>query len=405
MLGLTRLARPHELLLLAAGACVPLSLAFTAWPPPGGETIVVRELVPVVPCDEDTPEAVEPLEAEPPEPGPEPELESAEPDDLGERLDGPDFMWVTRPAYEGGGPAVVLALEPEAAWAAGAPRALAADGVVTRPVDETALPPALAAIIGQRVDLYASHARVCTAVVGAPQLIAEASGDLELLGSIDAGPYDDQPEPQRRSALATVVWEHGRQLLVAPLAMPPECGSGRDLQWARAHGAPQIAPLEPTSGGRPRATLARRFLAQPKLIELAELLEHDSGPVEGSALQEEDSSSRLRNDLIARRWLDGGEPMAVTVVTVGDDFSFEGCGFGVYPEWGIALTDGDGLPGPVHVGPYGQIAALFDLDGDGRLEVLVEHPDWGGRSLLTLTPEGLQPRSELEAVPFFGCPC
>jgi hypothetical protein len=360
-MDVTRLVRPHELLLLAAGACVPLSIAFAPRPSATHETTIIRELVPVA-CDESVP--VEPEKAQPQEAEPdEAEPDEAEPDEIS------DFMWVIRPTSRGTTPVVVLGTEPEEAWAAGPPEALEEDGIVTRPVDESALPPVMRELVGRRLDLYSSRGRACTAQVGAPRLIAEATGDLDLLlyrdPDSDDHDYWDLSERERRIAAAPAVWEGGRQLLVAPLAAPPECGNPNDLLWARTNDSKEVRPLEPSPGGRPRGALARKFLAQPELAELGEAVAYHLSL---------DRAPPLRDQLMARRWRADREVSVVTIATVGDDFSFEGCGFGVYPEWGMASVDADGKPGPVHVGPHGEVVSVLDLDGDGVYEVILEQP-------------------------------
>jgi len=49
--------------------------------------------------------------------------------------------------------------------------------------------------------------------------------------------------------------------------------------------------------------------------------------------------------------------------------------------------------------------AVFDLERDGRIEVLAQ-PWLGPTRLVQLGgPHALLERESLEAVPFFGCPC
>jgi hypothetical protein len=45
------------------------------------------------------------------------------------------------------------------------------------------------------------------------------------------------------------------------------------------------------------------------------------------------------------------------------------------------------------------------VTGDGQLEIVVEGNGWSPDVLVTITPDGLEQRTALPAVPFFGCPC
>jgi hypothetical protein len=405
---MTRLVRPRELLLLVS-ASVPLSLAFTAWPPPQ-EVTIVKEVECCEPPVAPDPEPIVTAEAWPVEPKDEP-ASQPEPAAPQEWRYGADFLWVLQ-SYGGASRTVVLALEIEEAWAAAVPRALDRDDLVMRAVDEGALPAALRERVGQRVELHGRDGKLCEAVIGAPELIAEATGDLEMFDddaaqrSTELYEMDDE---ERRAILAPMIWEYGRRLLVAPLAAPADCGDDGELVWARPLGQPELRPLRPGKTARPRSAMARSFLAQPELVSVADELAYyvNEALPESYGQAEADStrpSPRLRDHLRARRWSSDGVARVATVAVEGDLFSFEGCGLALHPEWGVALIEDDAVD-TVRVGPHGTPVSILDVTGDGQLEIVVEGNGWSPDVLLTITPDGLEQRTALPAVPFFGCPC
>lgn len=430
---MTRLGNRQQLLLLAAAACVPISLGVTAWPPavPTHEVIIVHAIAPAPECCQSEP--VVEVEPEPvPEPVPEvepepmPEVEPEPEPSWGTEIDG--FAWIARGTVT----RVVLSVDTDEAWASGPVEATDEDGTVSRTVDQSKLPAELRAA-GRRVDVYTSEGKACTAVVGTPELIAEATGDLEMLtwdesdedgsedGSEDGVDYYDLPDAERRAKEAPMIWDAGRRVLAAPLALGAGCGDAWSLRWARPHDAGEVAALHAGRTGRPRASLTRSFLAQPEIVELSEELgdyveesrrmQAEEASRDGSDTTEaetppEGPSADLRDYLEAQRWRVGdGEAAAVTVFTAGEQFQVEACSDFFSPRWGIAAIDAEGNAGPVHLAPYGEPIAVFDLEGDGQLEVLVSMLWEDGARLFTITPTGLQERATLPGVPSFGCPC
>ncbi|MCX4247020.1 hypothetical protein [Paraliomyxa miuraensis] len=422
----SRLGHRKQLLLLAAAASVPISLGLTAWPPavPKREVIVVQAIAPTPApsaCGE-TPESgacvQEPVVEV--EPVIEPVVEPAVP---AWELEVPGFAWVV-------GGQVVLSTTPDEAWAAGPVQALDEDGSVVRAVSEEALPQGIRAARGTRVDVYADDGTRCSGVIEAPQLQAEVEGDLEELtwdesddDDADREDYYERAEAERRADLAPNVWEHGRRLLVAPIALEAGCGSEtRELRFARPHQEEAVAVLQPGRSGKPRAALARSFLALPELVELSGELRTYAEEYRKMLIEEakesagvdeldpeavpQGPSAQLRTYLQAERWRVGeGAAAAVTVWTEGEPFEAEACGDYLSPSWGIGTVDAEGEIGKVHLGSDGHPIAMLDLEGDGQLEVLVR-VSWGdGIRLMTLTESGLEERSVLESVPSFGCPC
>jgi hypothetical protein len=430
---MARLGTRQQLVLLAAAACVPVSLGLAAWPP----APVVRPLVVVpTPVPVQTVAAAEalPVEVElAPEPPTEPEVVPVEIEPEGIRY-GHDFLWVAHDV-EDGKPFAVLSLEPDDAWAAGPPRLGETYGLVGRRVDESAVPAELRGLVGERLQLQGSTRSTCTAVVGQLRLVSQIDGELAMLLDdgeevLDEERLDDQTEPEwealegrARKRVADGIWRDGRRLLVAPLALDETCEEGDDSSWARPLRRGPVERLA-SNGLRKRATLTREFLALPELVELsqqfddyvASVREHEREAAaeaqpdapEGEAEPAAPPLPRLSDRVKGRQWRTGDGAVAfVTMITEGDELSPEACTDIPSPLWAIAAVDADGKKTrPFVVGTTGAPRSILDLDGDGQWELLVL-PDVGfaDPEILAITPEGLEAVTSLPSVPYFGCPC
>jgi hypothetical protein len=110
--------------------------------------------------------------------------------------------------------------------------------------------------------------------------------------------------------------------------------------------------------------------------------------------------------MTGERWYDDDGVGMITFV-VGDADEFAECGDGYLDSvWGaVDLADG-GKAKPGRTGVLAQRPdAVFDLDGDGRLDVLVTGASWQPDQILLGTDDGFALAATLDPVPFFGCPC
>lgn len=430
---MARLGTRQQIVLLVAAASVPVSLGITAWPP----APAVHELVVVhVPMEgrawETASIVVPPAETAPAKTAPvEVELIEATAQPAG-FVYGRDFAWVTHDV-EDGAPFLVLSLAPEAAWGTGEPHATEEQGLVTREVDETAVPAELRAMVGERIVIHGGATPLCTAEVGSLRLVAQAEGEVFMMTdepADDAEPLEeDDPkafwnlsEGEQNERVVEPIWKEGRRLLVAPLATDGACDEGRSPRWARPVQRGDVERLA-DSRLRKRGELLRGFMALPELVELSEEFDQyvaDDGQSaeegeEGEASEAaaspearpEGSLPRLHDRVKARQWKTAeGTVLFVTMITEGRELEPEPCSEIPAPRWGLAPIDAEGEAGAFVVGPYGTPSAILDLDGDGRWELLLDSGLYFSEpQLLAITPEGLTALTTLPKVPFYGCPC
>jgi hypothetical protein len=427
---MARLGTRQQIALLVAAASVPVSLGLSAWPPAHvhelvivHEPVAVRVEVPVAAVEAEVPPA-------PPAPPRVVELVEARAQPAG-FVYGRDFLWVASDV-DGGSPFAVLSVEPDEAWGKGRPRPTADEGRVERTVDEAAVPAELRALVGERVVL--DTGAFCTAVVGPMRLVSQSEGDFDLMvdgleldeEQIDeATGWDPRPiwervDAEDRERLAAAMWDGGRRLLVAPLELGEACDDRGQPRWARPVGRGDVARLE-VGSMRKRGALVRRFLARPELVELSREFdeyvammaesEAEAAASTGEAAAVEPTTParlpRLSDRVKAWQWRTAeGTPAFVVMATEGEELQPEPCSGIPVPLWAIAPVAADGTTGSFMVGPYGDPSALFDLDGDGRWELLLE-PDsyFTEPQLLTIGPEGFTALTTLPTVPYHGCPC
>lgn len=298
-------------------------------------------------------------------------------------------------------PYIVLATEVDASWE-GSMDALVGVDTVFRNVDQPALPESLQAMEGRSVALWTTEsdgrtASVGTARIGAPRLVAQASGTLGPDARLDTWALYERLE--RDGALPggleervkRAIWTDGMRLLVAPL----EGANASEATWARSLDLPEpvfFAPAELASsqqGGLRHAFLATqegRVAADEHLrMKLGSLLPH----------------------IRTRGWKDATGEIQLATAFI-DSPHVETCG-GF--DWSFALGSqvrGGEWALPVAVPSAHTIGPAFvgDLNGDGFADMFLEpRPLDGSTTLLQGSPEGLGVVNTLDEIPYFGCRC
>lgn len=291
------------------------------------------------------------------------------------------------------GPHVVLATEVPDAWADGKPT-LDNPGQVSAKLDRDALPPDVAALIGKEFTVYGPGGKQGRAWAGWPRIVAQAEGEIgEDIDTYAAWESFEDPElrveVEEDAELIDALWKEGRRLVIAPLDTE---ASGT---WARLASLP--APK----------VLASEFV-EPEMVEEEvpwawqdpAVLDWTGGYELYRTAAGEDDRIELVDAISAQRWSDDdGVGMISFQVADPDEEVCEGY---AGPLWGaVDLTVDRKRPAVDGRGPQ----AVFDIDGDGVLDVLT-FGDWGrGRQLLLGGTDGFQRATELIDTPFFGCPC
>ncbi|MFO0637114.1 MAG: hypothetical protein U0168_30175 [Nannocystaceae bacterium] len=262
------------------------------------------------------------------------------------------------------------------------------------------LPEAARAAIARPMTVWSATGHVCTATVGRPVLVGEFWGDHESM--------DDGEKPRTALAEAVERWGDSRVVLAAPLLASDDCSLGL---WARDAELPAPRIYLAQSGEDLPSPVARRLLQRDPEVrkaarEFDAFVRENLTPSEGEAADTElFTTRRLIDRFVGRRWVEPTSGHELDVfVTEGDEFG--GCG-GVGPSWGGVSVDPEGTPFAAAYDDVGEaVLAVFDLEGDGRAEVLTEQ--WlGPTQLVGVSADGetFARRSELPAVPYWGCPC
>jgi hypothetical protein len=292
---------------------------------------------------------------------------------------------------------LVLSSDIDPRWVAGEATTLDADHVAV-PLHEARLPEALRSRTGDAVTLYSQRGALGTGRVGAPRLVASSYGDLSV--TLPDAEYDAYLEAWSRDQQPplppSLVWDEGRRLLVAPIetAVTPSAGA----LWARDAGAPAPMLLVPDDLGDVGPVRAH-LMAHPNVASLAaEMTDYASDPSDPSTPDER---------VETRRWLDlQGRIRASTAWFDGPDFA--PCGGLTGRSWAMTTVDGDdATPVPFADDGHGYgPTAVFDLDGDGWLDVLMTS-DYvsGDTTLLAGGPTGWRDVATMPEIPFHGCPC
>ena len=314
----------------------------------------------------------------------------------------PGFFFTVRAA---GKTYVVLSQEIEDAWATSDAEAIDEWGqTVQRGVDMDALPTELASWHGQRIDTYGGDGLACPARIGDYHLLGQAHGDLvyeidELEDTEDAWESGEYDAVMRENA--PVIWDVGRKLLVAEVDGRYGCVAGAQLALAHTEATPLVYRPDRSRGAANFEPTRRAVLKTDRFEELAveyEQYTQDPDPALGISAKQ----PKLRRYTDATAWFTPeGEAQLVSVIVDGEVFG--PCG-GLPRPWGVARVGegGDAVIGDAAADEWGDVIAVMDLDGDGNPEILADGWD---RQLLRLVDGKLETVSELEAVPFFGCPC
>ncbi len=298
-------------------------------------------------------------------------------------------------------PYIVLATDVDASWEGSMDTLLGVD-TVFRSVDGPALPESLQAMEGRSVALWANesdgHATsLGTARIGAPRLVAQASGSLGPDARLDTWALYERLErdgvlPGRvQGRLKQAIWDDGQRLLVAPL----EGARASEATWARSAELP-----EPTFFV-PRELEA----AEQGAMRHAFLANHEGRAAADEHLRMELGS--LAPHIRTQGWADTAGELQFSTAFV-DSPHVETCG-GF--DWSFALATqvhhGEwAVPGAVPsahtIGP----TFVGDLNADGFADMFLEpRPLDGGTMLLQGSPEGLRVVDTLDEVPYFGCRC
>ena len=327
----------------------------------------------------------------PPIPAPEGEIEESESELVTDRY---------APVVTAGGQYVVISSQPADDWALG-PTELVSDGspvVVRRAVNVQALSGEVKARLGAPVRLFGDHGVVCTAKLADPALLGRTEPHFGTRQHW-AGEFPDEVTgPMSTAEVAESAWElaaDGRLLVARAVPIEGRC---EGATWARSAtlDAPAVTKVE-TPAPKLRARALAEFRALPRHREIQqELREHE--PLAKSYWDEFDGAAPTVSIIHPAN---GKRALIVISATAGigcgDFFGRLGAVFEVtdpatFPTFQLvtdSLLDGTFEPASPH--------AAADLDGDGKLELLVEE-GWLGPMSSGATRHGLR-------VPFLDCPC
>jgi hypothetical protein len=304
------------------------------------------------------------------------------------------------------GPHLVLATDVPESWSQGQPR-LETPGRVSAKLAKGSLPPEVEALVGKKVDVYDAEGKQGVAWVGWPRVVAQAEGEIgdgiDTFAAWDAfeDPLRSRREPSRIDGrlraeveenleLIEALWNEGRRIVVAPL------DTDADGTWARLSSlpSPRVLTIEDLPADMVEETV-------PWAWQDPSVLDWSGGYDVYRTSIGDDERVDLSDIITGARWSDAqGVGMVTFTVTDPDGIGCDGYGRGV---WGADdIASGRKRPAIAGEGP----TAVFDLDGNGILDVLV--PSDAGDSdtqLLLGTPEGFIVEQELPPVTFFGCPC
>ncbi len=295
-------------------------------------------------------------------------------------------------------PYIVLATDVDASWEGSMGELLGVD-TVFRNVDMAALPESLQLMQGRSVVLWSNESETSlgTARIGAPQLVAQASGALGPEGSLETWALYERLERDGalphglKGRVKQAIWADGQRLLVAPL----EGTQVSQATWARSSALPEPVFFSPTELGVAQEVAMRQaFLATP----------------EGRTVADEHQRMELGSlmPLIRTRgWADAEGRLQMATAFI-DSPHVETCG-GFDGSFALAAQVRAGeWARPVAVPSAHTIGPVFvgDLNADGFADMFLEpRPLDGSTMLLQGAPEGLSVIDTLDEIPFFGCRC
>lgn len=298
-------------------------------------------------------------------------------------------------------PYIVLATDVDASWEGSMGELLGVD-TAFRNVDIPALPESLQAMQGRSVALWSSESNggatsLGTARIGAPRLVAQASGSLGPNARLDTWALYERLE--REGALPRgleervkeAIWADGLRLLVAPL----EGARASEATWARSVELPEPVFFAPTELG----------VAKEGAVRQAFLATQDGRTAADEHLRMELGS--LVPHIRTQGWSDAGGELQLATAFVdsphvetcgGFDWSFA-LGAQIHGgEWSVPAA----VPSAHTIGP----AFVGDLNADGFADMFLEpRPLDGSTILLQGSPEGLNVVGTLGEIPYFGCRC
>ena len=298
-------------------------------------------------------------------------------------------------------PYIVLATDVDASWE-GSMDTLVGVDTAFRSVDVPALPESLQAMEGRSVALWTTESdgratSLGTARIGAPRLVAQASGTLGPDARLDTWALYERLERDGvlpgglEDRVKRAIWADGMRLLVAPL----EGARAADATWARSVDLPEPVFFSPTD----------LEVAEEGAMRQAFLATHEGREAANEHLRMELGS--LVPHIRTRGWADTTGELQFSTAFV-DSPHVETCG-GF--DWSFALgtqvRGGEwampaGVPSAHTIGP----AFVGDLNADGFADMFLEpRPLDGSTMLLQGSPEGLRVVDTLDEIPYFGCRC
>jgi hypothetical protein len=244
-------------------------------------------------------------------------------------------------------------------------------------VEPLRIPEELAEVVGRHVVLYGERGELCTAALAEPELVARTDA-LEL---------DEDRAARSAAELAERAWQATSTRVVLGSRATPLDGRCQGASFATFADEPTARVLARQSDARMSPQLAeialRHFRDLPAWAELQ--ASYDLGP---EPWEQHDGGAPS-----VSVWSAGGQTIIGVDAAVGSfcgDFKASLWALFEVRDTGLELlvSDTQGWPFPTQ---------LFDLDGDGRLEMMV------GERLLVPTSSGVE-AFDVE-VPSYGCPC
>src|SRR5690606_34936318 len=301
--------------------------------------------------------------------------------------DRAEFLFVTDAG-------IVLSTDAEREWGKG--RLFEPDGEVSyraaKRADATRVPTALWSMRGRMFDLYGPDGKVCTARLGELRVVAQYDG-WSLGGVLGEEWYDQDPEGASKAQIRAGLWRRDDLWLVAEVE---SSGSCRGALWARDAELPPPTILRRTfAANHASEARAAEFRQSEGLAETGRNSRTDYAQLDQEAREYYPTwETLIEEGPTFWSWIDPhGSPRLV-----GLEFGREpeGCGDSPYSR----LTALDHVRGDEFV-PVAHAHfpdAVFDVDHDGRLELLYSGDDGPWLMSATLDVQALVEQDWM-------CPC